>query len=84
MKDFEQLTDEEQQEVIMQIGSKLDKQEMWYWMGLVHLLREKDRRIKKALELIYTNAYDTERKECIDDLWGNIEELVDILEGNDV
>ncbi len=39
--------------------------------------------IDKALELIYANAYDTERKECIDDLWGNIEELVDILKGSD-
>ena len=40
-------------------------------------------RIDKALELIYVNAYDTERKECIDDLWGSIEELVDILKGSD-
>lgn len=39
--------------------------------------------IDKALELIYANAYDTERKECIDDLWGSIEELVDILKGSD-
>ena len=39
--------------------------------------------INKALELIYANAYDTEREECIDDLWGNIEELVDILKGSD-
>lgn len=40
-------------------------------------------RINKALELIYANAYDTERKECIDDLWGYVEELVDILKGSD-
>ena len=41
--------------------------------------KELRERIDKALELIY----DTERKECVDDLWGNIEELVDILKGCD-
>lgn len=45
--------------------------------------RTRSARIDKALELIYANAYDTERKECVDDLWGNIEELVDILKGSD-
>ena len=45
--------------------------------------KELRERIDKALELIYANAYDTERKECVDDLWGNIEELVDILKGSD-
>lgn len=52
MKNFEELTELEQNEIIIQIASKLDKQEIWYWEGLVHLLREQDKRINKAIEYI--------------------------------
>lgn len=37
--------------------------------------------IDKAIEFIYENAYDTERKDCIDDLWGEIPKLLKILKG---
>lgn len=37
--------------------------------------------INKAIEFIYKNAYDEERKKCIDDLWGEIPKLLDILKG---
>ena len=50
MKDFENLSPEEQTDVIMQIGSKLTKQEIWYWEGIIHLLRERDNIIKEARE----------------------------------
>lgn len=39
--------------------------------------------INKAIEFIYENAYDEERKICIDDLWGEIPKLLDILKGSD-
>ena len=37
--------------------------------------------IKKAIEFIYENAYDEERENCIDDLWGEIPKLLEILKG---
>ena len=40
-------------------------------------------RIDKAIEFIYENAYDTERQNCIDDLWGEIPTLLEILKGSD-
>ena len=39
--------------------------------------------IKKAIEFIYENAYDVERENCIDDLWGEIPKLLEILKGED-
>ena len=39
MQDFEKLSEEEQQEIILSIGNKLTDKERWYWMGLIHLLR---------------------------------------------
>ena len=36
--------------------------------------------IKEAREFIYENAYDSERKNCIDDLWGEIPKLLEILD----
>lgn len=39
-------------------------------------------RIEKATEFIYENAYDTERENCIDDLWGDIPKLLKILKGD--
>ena len=39
MKNFEELTEEEQNEVILNISSKLDKQEIWYWEVIIHKLR---------------------------------------------
>ena len=48
-------------------------------------LREENKRlnniIKKAIEFIYENAYDVERENCIDDLWGEIPKLLEILKG---
>ena len=40
--------------------------------------------IDEAIDFIYENAYDSERKNCIDDLWGEIPKLLEILkkEGN--
>ena len=38
--------------------------------------------INKAIEFIYENAYDEERKICIDDLWSEIPKLLDILKGS--
>lgn len=55
MKDFENLTTEEQTNVIMQIGAKLTGQEVWYWEGIIHKLREyeqfvdSDEEIQKGL-----------------------------------
>lgn len=37
--------------------------------------------IDKAIEFIYENAYDEERENCIDDLWGEIPKLLKILKG---
>ena len=74
MKDFENLTTEEQGNVIMQIGSKLTGQEIWYWEGIVHLLRTYQDRINKAIEYIDTHSFyyiDTPYK------------LLDILKGSD-
>jgi predicted nucleic acid-binding Zn-ribbon protein len=39
--------------------------------------------IDKAIEFIYENAYDEEREICIDDLWGEIPKLLDILKGSE-
>ena len=39
--------------------------------------------INKAIEFIYENSYDEERETCIDDLWGEIPKLLDILKGSD-
>ena len=39
--------------------------------------------IKEAKEFIYENAYDSERQNCIDDLWGEIPKLLEILKGSD-
>ena len=39
--------------------------------------------INKAIEFIYKNAYDEEREICIDDLWGEIPKLLDILKGSE-
>lgn len=36
--------------------------------------------INEAKEFIYENAYDKERKICIDDLWGEIPKLLEILD----
>lgn len=55
MKDFEELTEDKQNEVIMNIGTKLTGQEIWYWECIVHKLREYDKyfdsdeEIKKGL-----------------------------------
>lgn len=92
MKDFEELTELEQNEIIMQIANKLDKQEIWYWEGLVHLLREQDKRINKAIEYIKESIevgnikasgrgliwvnFSTEEIE-------NLDKLLSILEGSD-
>lgn len=75
----------EEEELIEEIERlNTDKEQL---NSLVNFNQKEIRRlhsiIDKALELIYANAYDTERKECVDDLWGNIEELVDILKGCD-
>lgn len=85
MKDFENLTTEEQGNVIMQIGSKLTGQEIWYWEGIVHLLREQDKRINKAIE--YLESYNTDFKNC---RFGEapisireLGDLLDILKGSD-
>ena len=51
MKKFEDLTEEEQLKVIMEISTKLDKQENLYWLGLVH-------EYKRLKELI--NQYEEE------------------------
>lgn len=39
--------------------------------------------IKEAKEYIYENAYDSERQNCIDDLWGEIPKLLEILDKGD-
>ena len=77
MKDFQRLSTEEQTDVIMQIGSKLTRQEIWYWEGLVHLLREQDKRINKAIEYIesYMPNYDFDKT--------NLIKLLEILKGSD-
>lgn len=50
-------------------------------------LYEENKRLKciinKAIEFIYENAYDVERENCIDDLWGEIPKLLEILKEND-
>ena len=74
MKDFESLSTEEQTNVIMQIGSKLTGQEIWYWEGIVHLLREQDNIIKEVREYI-ENIPDDEFVES-----EHFTELLEILE----
>ena len=39
--------------------------------------------IIEAIEFIYENSYDEERETCIDDLWGEIPKLLDILKGSE-
>lgn len=51
MNNFEELTEEEQNEVILNISSKLDKQEIWYWEGLVHKLREYEQFVDSDMEI---------------------------------
>lgn len=48
---------------------------------LADLLYKEQKKNKKAIEFIYENAYDEERKSCIDDLWGEIPKLLNILKG---
>ena len=48
MQDWNNLTEEQQTEVIMHIGNKLTKQEIWYWEGLVYNYRTLQDRINKA------------------------------------
>lgn len=42
---------------------------------------ELQKRIDKAIEFIYENAYNEERNYQIDDLWYEIPKLLDILKG---
>lgn len=42
---------------------------------------ELQKRIDKAIEFIYENAYNEERNYQIDDLWDEIPKLLDILKG---
>lgn len=51
MTDFEELTEEQQNEVIMQISSKLTGQEIWYWEGIVHKLREYEKFFDSDMEV---------------------------------
>lgn len=52
LQDWNNLTEEQQIEVIMHIGTKLNKQEIWYWEGLVYNYRTLQDRIDKAIECI--------------------------------
>ena len=89
MQDFEKLSEEEQQEVILSIGNKLTDKERWYWMGLIHLLRTLKERNDKAIEYIEKsklNQIDTHCKYLYTDWDGNIhnlDELLEILKGSD-
>ena len=76
MKDFENLSPEEQTDVIMQIGSKLTKQEIWYWEGIIHLLRERDNIIKEAREHIHLAQTYGKRKY----LYINGDDVLEILD----
>ena len=62
-----------------------DSEIMLNWKDIKLVLEEIERLnniINKAIEFIYENAYDTERKDCIDDLWGEIPKLLEILKGD--
>lgn len=49
----------------------------------VNVNLELQQRIDKAIEFIYENAYDEDKKCCVDDLWGEIPQLLEILKGED-
>ena len=51
--------------------------------AIMKIAGERDRLnniIKEAKDFIYENAYDSERQNCIDDLWGEIPKLLEILD----
>lgn len=53
MKDWNNLTEIEQNQVILNIMSRLeDKQEIWYWEGLVYSYKTLQERIDKAIAYI--------------------------------
>ena len=82
MQDWNNLTEEQQIEVIMHIGTKLNKQEIWYWEGLVYSYRTLQDRISKALAYIKENAwYDYRDNEEVITI--SKEKLLDILQGDD-
>lgn len=73
-----------QYELIVSKG--IDKSALLFTDEEQELLEEVERLqniIKEAKEFIYENAYDEERKICIDDLWGEIPKLLDILKGSE-
>jgi len=57
MQDWKNLAEEQQTEVIMHISTKLNKQEIWYWEGLVYNYRTLQDRIDKAIAYIKENAW---------------------------
>lgn len=82
MQDWNKLTEEQQTEVIMHIGNKLTKQEIWYWEGLVYSYRTLQDRISKAITYIKENAwYDYRDNEEVITI--PKEKLLDILQGSD-
>ena len=78
MQDFEKLSEEEQQEIILSIGNKLTDKERWYWMGLIHLLRTSEDRINRAIEYIKEQVHRNQQFYEMDR-----ENLLEILKGED-
>lgn len=60
----------------MELGDKI--------VGLEDEIERLQNIIKEAKEFIYENAYDEERKICIDDLWGEIPKLLEILDKENI
>lgn len=91
LQDWNNLTEEQQTEVIMHIGTKLNKQEIWYWEGLVYNYRTLQDRINKALAYIKEHYlyeeeydYDYEENSYLSGISDEVakQELLDILKGN--
>ena len=82
LQDWNNLTEEQQTEVIMQIGAKLNKQEIWYWEGLVYSYRTLQDRIDRAnnfIDQVLLYRIPNKTKEVYED----IETLQTILNGDD-
>lgn len=66
MKDWNNLNEIQQNEVILNIMTKLtDKQEIWYWEGLVYSYKTLQDRIEKAIEHINNCLFDYEEDSIV-------------------
>ena len=76
--------DEKSQETIIKQSQEIERLnniiKQYDKVSFIHEM-ELQKRIDKAIEFIYENAYNEERNYQIDDLWYEIPKLLDILKG---